>query len=75
LASQKATANALLMSGLSADLAFYQCVDLASGESHGRLEDDVHLAGSKRVRADDGNGVTLDAVGRINDRGNVASLG
>jgi len=61
------------MSGLSAGLAFYQSVDLASGES--RLDDDVHSAVSKRVRADDGDGVTVDAVGRIDDRGNVASLG
>jgi len=73
LASQKATANALLMSGLSADLAFYQSDDLASDES--RLDNDVHSAGSKRAWADDGDGVTVDAVGRIDDRGNVASLG
>ena len=73
LASQKATANALLMSGLSANLAFYQSVDLASGES--RLDDDVQSAGSKRVRAYDGDGVTVTAVGRINDCGNVTSLG
>ena len=73
LASQKATANTLLISGLSADLAFYKSVDLASGES--RLDNDVHSAGSKRIRADDGDGVTVDAVGCIDDSGNVASLG
>ena len=66
LAIQKATANALLMSGLAANLAFYQSVDLASGES--RLDDDVQSARSKRVQADDGDGVTVD-------RGNVTSLG
>ena len=60
------------MSGLSANLAFYQSVDLASGES--RLDDDVHSAGSKRARADDDNGVTVGAVGRIDDHGAVASL-
>ena len=73
LASQKATANAMLMSGLSANLAPYQSVDLASGES--RLNDDVQSAGSKRVRAYDGEGVTVTAVGHSNDRGNVTSLG
>jgi len=73
LASQKATANAMLMSGLSVNLAFYQSVDLASGES--RLDDDVHSAGSKRVRADDDDGVTVEAVGRVDDHGAVASLG
>jgi len=73
LASQKATGNALLMSGLSANLVLYQSVDLASGES--RLDDDVQSAGSKRVRAYDGDGVTVTAVGRINDCGNVTSLG
>ena len=72
LASQKATANALLMSELSANLAFYQSVDLASSKR--RLDDDMHSAGSKRVRADDGGGVTVDAVGRIDDRDNVTSL-
>jgi len=75
LASQKAKCRGPLMSGLSAqaDLAFYQSVDLASGES--RLDDDVHSAGSKQARVDDGDGVTVNAVGRIDDRGNVASLG
>ena len=73
LASQKATANAMLMSGLSANLAFYQSVDLASGES--RLDNDVHSAGSKRARADDDNGVTVEAVGRVDDHGAVSSLG
>ena len=61
------------MSGLSANLAFFQSADLASGES--RLDDDVHSAGSKQARVDDGDGVTVNAVGRIDDRGNVASLG
>ena len=60
LASQKAIANALLMSGLSANLAFYQSVDLASGES--RLDNDVPSAGSKRARVNDGDGVTVKAV-------------
>jgi len=72
-ASQNATANALLMSGLSANLAFYQSVDLASGES--RLDDDVPSAGSKQAQVDDGDGVTVEAVGRVNDCGAVASLG
>jgi len=73
LESQKATAHAMLMSGLSANLAPYQSVDLASGE--GRLDDDVQSAGSKRVRAYDGDGVTVTAVGHINDHDNVTSLG
>jgi len=73
LASQKATANALLMRGLSANLAFYQTVDLASGES--RLDNDVHSAGSKLAQADDDDGVTVEAVGRVDDHGAVASLG
>ena len=75
LVSQKATVNALLMSGLSANLAFYQSVDLASGES--RIDDDVHSAGSKRARADDGDfvRVTVEDVGRVDDCGAVASLG
>ena len=73
MASQKATANALLMSGLSANLAFFQSADLASGES--RLDDDVPSGGSKRERADDDDGVTVEAVGRVNDHGAVASLG
>jgi len=63
----------MLMSGLSATLAPYQSVDLASGE--GRLDDDVQSAGSKRVRAYDGDGVTVTVVGHIDDRDNVTSLG
>jgi len=54
------------MSGLSANLALYQSVDLASGESC--LDDHVPSAGSKRARADDGNGVMVEAVGRVDDR-------
>jgi len=73
LASQMATANTLLMSGLSDNLAFYQSVDLASGES--RIDDEVHSAGSKQARADDGDGVTVKAVGCVDDCGAVASLG
>mmetsp|Transcript_25494 Transcript_25494/g.37435 ORF Transcript_25494/g.37435 Transcript_25494/m.37435 type:complete len:115 (-) Transcript_25494:43-387(-) len=73
LASQKATANALLMSSLSSNLAFYQSVDLAIGKS--RLDNDVPSAGSKRARADDDDDVTVEAVGRVDDSGAVASLG
>jgi len=73
LASQKATANAKLMSGLSANLAPYQSVDLASGES--RIDDDVQAAGSKRARAYDGDGVTVTGVGHSDDRDIVTSLG
>ena len=72
LASQKANANAILMSGLSASLAPSQSVDLASGES---CIDDVHAAGSKRVRAYDDDGVTVTAVGHSDDRDNVTTLG
>jgi len=73
LASQKATANALLMNGLSANLAFYQSFDLASSESC--QENDGHSAGSKQARADDDDGVTVEAVIRVDDHGDVASLG
>jgi hypothetical protein len=62
----------MLMSGLSANLAPYQSVDLASGKS--RI-DDVHAAGSKRARAHDDDGVTVTAGGHSDDRDNVTSLG
>ena len=65
--------NAPLHAHPDANLAFYQSVHLASGES--RLDDDVPSAGSKRARADDGDGVTVEAVGRVDDRGTVASMG
>ena len=71
-ACHKATANALLMRGLSDNLTFDQSV-LANSES--LLDDDMPAAGSKWARADDGDGVTVEDVGRVDDCGAVDSLG